>query len=284
MRDATDWERAEESSGTKEGHWVFEPATRRRGLVKKPRYRESLDFWEGEAWAEVLACRVARALHLTVPDVDAVTFEGQVCPISWDCCPRGWELREGVALAGSTQERESLSFEQVYYLLRQHLDHSHAQEGLIRLACFDVLVCNTDRHWQNWGVLVPLHEKEVEVPRMAPYYDNGSAFASNLDPSRLDLYIADGEDEQSKFDHGFRYELRVKDGGPRPRLGEVLDFLLAWDRGLASLADELEEFSGSVIERVLGEACDLVADDTRRQVSRRLLERRRNAILEKVRR
>ncbi len=277
MQDVTGWERAEKSSGTKTGHWVLEPETRRRGLVKKARYREAGGFLEGEAWAEILSSDLGRELGLPVPEVVPVLFDGEVCPLSWDCCPVAWELYEGVTLSGSREPKSRLSIEEVHRILCNHLDADEAREGLIRLVCFDLMIANTDRHWHNWGVLVPTSTDE-ERPRMAPFYDNGSAFGSNLSPARIRRYLEDVR-EQERYDAGFVYEMSVG-GDRRPGLREVLRCLKDWDRTLAGIPAMIEELSTWRILELMRRIPPEVADTDRRSFARTVLERRRALILE----
>ena len=281
MLDVTQWERVSESSGTKVGFWIVHPVTRRHGLVKIPKYQEKGGgFYQGEAWAEVLSSKLASKLSIPCPEVEPVLFEGIVCPLSWDCKPIGWELREGVTLAGIDKEKEGLSFDDIVTLLSDFLEPQVARKGLIHLACLDILTGNTDRHWENWGVLIPPHGSGKEA-RMAPFYDNGSGFASNWGPSKFEPYIQE-EKVQLKYDENFRYEIRFERNGPKSRICEILDFLLKWDPHLAGIPSRLLQMSEQELEALVQETDNTITSDAICQFSMILLKRRRKQILERA--
>ena len=217
LEDISDWERGRESSGTRTGSWVFDPRTRRMGLVKVPKHHPKSDFEEGETWAEVFASRLGRHLGLPVPEVEPVRWRGRICPLSWNICPAGWELREGVGLATSAEMKEPLLVSDVIRLLEHHLGRHDAAAGVTRLISFDILIGNCDRHWYNWGVLLPAIVLPENQPVMAHFYDNGSSLGANLMPDRLRRYIADTA-QQDRFDRNFKYEMRINmDVKPSPR-------------------------------------------------------------------
>ena len=45
---------------------------------------------------------------------------------------------------------------------------------------FDVLISNTDRHHQNWGVLAKREEGSAPTLTLAPTYDHGSSLGREL--------------------------------------------------------------------------------------------------------
>lgn len=54
---------------------------------------------------------------------------------------------------------------------------------------FDVLIANTDRHEQNWAILVPRLTSEPE--RLAPSYDHASSLGFNLQDSARQPRVED---------------------------------------------------------------------------------------------
>lgn len=216
--------------------WVREPRSRRRGLVKFSRVYCRAGFECAEAGAEVLAARVGQVLGLPVPDVELVRLDQRVACLSWSCLEPGWELREGVDLLGASQDDgRRITLSESRSVLTRYLGSEQAEQQLINLVCFDILIGNPDRHWRNWGVLAPTQQ---ELPyHMAPYYDNGSAFGSNLDPKRVAAYIGD-PDASDQFDRGFRYEIALA-GSQRPKIPDLLRELVQWQE-LEVLATETD--------------------------------------------
>ena len=59
-----------------------------------------------------------------------------------------------------------------------------------RMLLFDVLIGNTDRHQDNWGVLWRANPDGGAVPRFAPAFDNGTSLGHELMEERLDRYLS----------------------------------------------------------------------------------------------
>lgn len=65
---------------------------------------------------------------------------------------------------------------------------------------FDALIGNTDRHQNNWGVLIALRGERKSAFELAPWFDNGTSLGyerwegnvSNWSSARLDKYLYNG--------------------------------------------------------------------------------------------
>lgn len=83
---------------------------------------------------------------------------------------------------------------------------------------FDALIGNTDRHQDNWGLIITIDPKDnmTHTTRISPAFDNGTSMGHELLPSkftkwsnkRLEKYILDGKhhlkwslDDKSSIGH-----------------------------------------------------------------------------------
>lgn len=278
LRDVSDWEIVDPNKGSRRGYWLRAPDGR-RGLLKIPEEhkRGSGRFVRAEAGAEFLAYLVGNQLGLPVPEVEVVRFregsEEHICSLAWDFCAGGYELREGLDLTGSVADARHIPIAEARDRLARYLGRSEAQRHVICLVCFDILIANPDRHQRNWGVLVSASAERS--PRMAPYYDNGSAFGSNLEVTKIIRHLQQGWDS---FDSGFRYEMPVG-AGPYGRIGELLEEMRRWDARLAGLPRRLEALDDDIIEELVSRVHDEAMESERKEFARRLLIHRRDLIL-----
>ena len=71
---------------------------------------------------------------------------------------------------------------------------------MVGYVVFDALVGNTDRHHQNWGVLIERHVVPGEKPRftlqLAPTFDHASSLGRELTDERRSQYLRDGTIER----------------------------------------------------------------------------------------
>jgi len=115
---------------------------------------------------------------------------------------------------------------------------------------------------------------------MAPYYDNGAAFGSNLDPLRVRSYLDDGH-QRERFDRRFQYCMGVQPGA-KARIGELLDILMSWDRTLYSFAERLDALTDDRLTTAVDSIHTSALPEERKQLAYILLRRRRMMIRERV--
>ena len=152
----------------------------------------------GDDWAEKLAAELARLLGLPAATVDLASRGGDpgvVCRRVND--PAVLELAHGNELLGARESGYDMT------LKREHPRYTvPVVQGCIRDAgapagyaelrdltafdvwagylVFDAWIANTDRHHENWGVLV---DRQDGSRRLAPSFDHGSSLGFNQSPS-----------------------------------------------------------------------------------------------------
>ncbi len=273
MNDVSDWEVVDTSSGTREGYWVQNLRTpvRRKALVKLPKKRQS--FTCGEVWAEFLAASIGKKLDLEVPDVEIVQYGDNIAALIWDFLPPSYGLRSGTDIANSSRGDRRLSLYEIHDAIADRMDQGIAKLFVSHMICFDILIGNPDRHQENWGIMVP--DKIGGSIMLAPYYDNGSGFGSNLDPGTLRAKLAlpwDG------FDRGFRYEIVIRDQC-RPHIRDLLKELRGWNIGLKEFRGKLVDLTPNIIDRLVHDIPDEVISEDQRQFAAGLLLHRRDLLL-----
>ena len=148
----------------------------------------------GENWSEKAACEIAKAFRLPCADYDLAVCKGVQGVLSPRFSPSG--LIPGNTLF-STIDRQyvgSVRFKQVRYKLLSALGiirSFHLESVLVgdtsltALDCFigylvfDALIGNTDRHHENWGLMV-LREGDHPKLHLAPSFDHASSLGREL--------------------------------------------------------------------------------------------------------
>jgi hypothetical protein len=106
--------------------------------------------------------------------------------------------------------------------------HTEVLRDLAYYLVLDALICNTDRHHENWGFLSQLYEIEPQKwlirLRLAPSFDHASSLGRELrDPRRLEILGGNRIDDYIPRGRGGIYWRRTDAHGANPvQLVEVL--------------------------------------------------------------
>jgi hypothetical protein len=163
-----------------ERRWLFKPTT-----IQRERDRE---FLKGDDWAEKLVAEVAHLLGVSAAPVELATRRGSPGIISGDISARrelvfGNEVlfghdpeydrhgRRGVA--GYTVDAVLSALRSLGVVLPADHDAPDASAAFAGYVTLDALVANTDRHHENWGILVD--PTATEPPCLAPSFDHASS-------------------------------------------------------------------------------------------------------------
>jgi hypothetical protein len=164
----------------------------------------------GEDWAEKIAAEVAAVLGIPAAKVELAEFAGRrgCASRSFVDTSRGQSLIHGnEVLAGLVVKYDPAkrlrqsdhNLENIYLALTKLFDKSGRGPVLTQLAEYlvlDALIGNTDRHHENWGLLLELPSEASTPPggevrdelSVAPTFDHASSLGRELlDPARARL-------------------------------------------------------------------------------------------------
>jgi HipA-like C-terminal domain len=174
----------------------------------------------GEDWSEKLASEIAKLMGLSTHHTELAIWNGKRGCAVKSFLPQGFSLVHGNELLGgllSGYDSEKIhgqadhTVENIVNVLERIFlgDSSRAavSRKFIGYLVFDALVGNTDRHHQNWGLIINLPEnKESANPivALAPTFDHASSLGRELtDEARA---------RHSKEQTIERYTLRARGG------------------------------------------------------------------------
>lgn len=184
----------------------------------------------GEDWAEKLASEIAAVLGIKAADVELASFEGRAgCAVksfvdreAGEVLLHGNELLAGQVL-GYDKYKQQRQSDHTLANIRQAIekvfpDPVHHRSILMELAGYmvlDALIANTDRHHENWGLLLKPGTKATSETgqsrvvlkvMVAPTYDHASSLGRELrDEKRIALLDANGVGNYIRHGHGGIY-------------------------------------------------------------------------------
>lgn len=173
--DVTDWEEDKTlGKGSKVKNFYVHPKTRRICMLKYPAQGS------GDIWSEKLATEIGKILSIKVQDVDLAQYKGVYGSLSYWFLEAGESLIEGADLfidegfKYDPRSREGYNFKMIEKVL-SNINPSFVNEFL-GILVFDCLIGNTDRHSENWGIIIDSNGAK----KLAPAYDNSSSLGREL--------------------------------------------------------------------------------------------------------
>lgn len=188
-----------EQLGSKPKFWFRLPGDVQPWLFKFTRENT------GEDWSEKIASELAKRLNIPAAQVELATFmDKRGCASrSFVETKKGFELIHGSeVMAGRVlgYEKEKQwgqsdhSIENIIAAVEQIFPSYRQTQNLRTLAGYivlDALICNTDRHHDNWGLLRRIGSKKKTVHSVAPSFDHASSLGRELLDERRRLILLD---------------------------------------------------------------------------------------------
>ena len=191
---------------TVESHWVLEPeemGSKRKFWYSPP--GEPQQRWlfkypqsgTGQHWAEKIAAEIAGSIGIPRAGVELAVFNGDRGSATKSFAHDGFELIHGNQILAAflhdydPQTRFRQSDHTVHNVLRaidrvfdEDAAKRRAKELMAEYVVLDALIGNTDRHHENWGVLLR-RKQDNWVGALAPSFDHASSMGRELrDESR----------------------------------------------------------------------------------------------------
>jgi hypothetical protein len=187
---APEWVKDREQMGSKDKFWFrrTEATIKRDWLFKYP----TPDT--GQHWAEKIAYEIALEMGLRLtPRVELAMLQGEPgsATLNFVTKDSGYELFHGNQIlagmdAGYDPEKrygqKLHTVERIFASMHTFPDTNFADKCRRSLAFYlvlDAIICNVDRHHENWGILRK-RDKEQWRGRLAPTYDHASSLGHNL--------------------------------------------------------------------------------------------------------
>lgn len=162
-------------------------------------------WYPHESVIEYMINRIGQELELVMNDIKLLRINGQIRFLSKYFLNENERLVHGAEICGEYLEdmalakeiatnkqtsRELFTFEFIREAIRFVYPNAHALilRALVKMAAFDALVGNNDRHFYNWGI-IDSKKKNAKLPKFAPLYDSARGLLWNLsDANIINMY------------------------------------------------------------------------------------------------
>lgn len=217
---------ADEALGSKPKFWFRRDG--QRWLFKEARENT------GEDWAEKVAAEIAHRLAISAAEVELAECKGRrgCASRSFVATRQGEELIHGnEILAGQVLgydpnkrlRQSDHTLDNIYKAIGKMFPSPEANFVILRqLASYlvlDALIGNTDRHHENWGLLVHFEKQEKLVIslRVAPSFDHASSLGRELnDAGRTRMLAENRVSRYVRKGHGGVYLSETDANGANP--------------------------------------------------------------------
>lgn len=259
------YEGISEGSGRSEKMWL-RSEDGQIGLFKFPKTDPVTHLTTYEHISEHLAFRLGQVLGVNTARIELGRYDNRIGSLSYLVNGPHEELREGAEFIlgrhpkynlETMQDEETGKFYSLENLF-EVTDHELFQYFLIEMMLFDFLIGNSDRHQNNWAMLLPVEDKDKLVIRVrpCPLYDNGSSLCCYVNDTQVIQYL--GKDHNrinSLIDSKSRSMIRI-DGKikRKPLHSEVVRYLLKNYPVTKKITDRFIE---SLNERIVIELVDV---------------------------
>ena len=239
--DFSDWfpyEGFAEGSGRSEKIWL-QSKDNKIGLFKYPKFDNNSLELSSEYISEHMAHRIGNLLGVETADVDIGNYKGRKGCMSYLINEPDEAVVEGaVFISGKHPDYNLENMQEMstgkYYCLDHLLEVSDSTRVInrwIQMMIFDYLIGNSDRHQNNWAILVSYADenKNSLKGRVCPLYDNGSSLCSYVNETLADGYLGkDIRRFESLVDTKSRSMIRIDGFNKKhPKHSEVVEKLLS---------------------------------------------------------
>ena len=210
----------------------------------------------GESWSEKVACDIAELLEVEHPLVELAEFEGKhgcasrkfLAPNQGEDLIHGSELLAGHVTGydkDKVRKHKDHSLKNIFAALKALVPETELPALHMKFAGYmflDALICNTDRHHDNWGMLRSLTASGASY-WLAPSFDHASSLGRELldekrklllESRQVEAYINKGHggifwgDEDVKGENPLQLVLKARQEHPA--------CFAPWEERLKSLA------------------------------------------------
>lgn len=216
----------------------------------------------GEDWAEKIASEIASLMGLPTHHAELANWEGKrgCAVLSFLSSDQQTLIHGNEVLGGliTSYDKEKVhgqsdhTFDNIVAVLEVLFPESKARRVaafiMVGYLVLDALVGNTDRHHQNWGVLMEWREIENQNPvfsvQLAPTFDHASSLGRELTDEARERYLTEGRlvSYIRKARGGIFQDATSRRGLSPMALAEMLagrypEFFKPWQKRLIELHD-----------------------------------------------
>ena len=288
--DVTDWQRDDDFArypeGARDKKLLYSSSQPLYSFLKKNHrylFKLSNPRYPDQFWVEIFAYRLGCQMAIPVPPAFvaydqtgqcAALIEWYLSPLNLDYTISGGDYCQVAIKEFDRKKGEKHNFESVATFFTNHLPlllksfqvETNWENYWAKTFLFDALIGNTDRHQDNWAVIVhnrfidgtPFVSIETKEVCIAPVFDNGTSMGHEIyanafqkfdDPQKIEDYVSGGQ-------HHMKWALNDVE---RIKHSEMLvKFIETYSGARGVMLDCLNRVNSNIFENILN---NLVAFD-----------------------
>lgn len=224
-----------EGSGRSEKIWL-QSKDQKIGLFKFPKFDPETKIITTEHVSEHIAHQLGVLLNVETAEVDLGTYQGRIGCMSYLLNKPNEAIIEGaVFISGLHPDYDMDEMQELesgrYYCLDHLMELAIApimDYKWMQMMIFDFLIGNTDRHQNNWAILIKSVNDEKSELDACPLYDNGSSLCCYISDDAAEGYLGKDKNRfEALVNSKSRSMIRI-DGflKRRPTHKEVVEYLV----------------------------------------------------------
>ncbi|MFA5159212.1 MAG: HipA domain-containing protein [Candidatus Omnitrophota bacterium] len=253
-----------QTKGSRNKKWVVKPSASEKSEIELFLFKESHSRHPVEFWSEVIAHKVGELVNISTPETFCAKFEntyGALIRFFLKIKDRKIveELRHGGDLILAKHpdfDRRKGESHNIYFVeevLVKNLGRDHLFKEFLKLLVFDAIIGNTDRHQDNWGLIVPSDKTKNEI-KLTPAFDNSDSLGRELVDEKLGSFLEEGELKLRRYIERGSPHLRWSDDGINLEWINHFELLKRLAEKWPAIADNVKEqtsFTDETIRNIL---------------------------------
>ena len=178
-------------------------------IVPNKRYlfKRSRKSYPDQFWAEIIAYRIGCLMGVNVPPAFAAWNSEtgiSAALIEWFYLDEessfllGGDVLQNIQPAFDRKLGEMHNIQDIIVmmklLVKNELMENVWKQWLVNMLLFDALIGNTDRHQDNWGLVISSINLHFPI-RLSPFFDNGTSLGHERFPERVSKWSSKQYDE-----------------------------------------------------------------------------------------
>ncbi len=247
-------------------------------------FKLSRSWCPWQFWGEIIAYRFGSVIGVKVPPAHiglSTIYEENVdtyaALIEWfydeskDIYITGEQIMVGLIEDFDTEKGRKHNFKAIRDFFKDRKEVLNYWAGVLT---FDTLIGNTDRHQENWGLVLKnakSNPKESGEVYPSPAFDNGTALGYEISEKKIDKYIDTNRLERYLVDKRARHHMKwsLDERGQLNFYEFVRKFAIDFPQVKPIIANRLS-FTYDQVEKVLSPLVDAISDPMYKLTQKRL--------------
>jgi hypothetical protein len=289
----TQWKKEihKHTSGRRTKYIYYSPKPKLEKHYFKMSFREPGRYYKFEFWSEIIASKVGKLLGFNVVDYDIAYNQTEIgCMSPSITTNENEDLSEGYGFIVEKYPEFQVNFKKTHSFQKiigalKNIHVEHCQKAVLEMIVFDTIIGNTDRHSENWGIVITnrllddilkklswwkkiklriniyfltkgrmsfqklVKRYKEENWKFSPLYDNGSSLGRELSEEKI-ITLLNNEDAFDNFIHNRKGTPDIKWNDKNLTHFELIDVLLLdYDSEMKQIIENVRKrYNKNVVE------------------------------------